>query len=142
MGYGPTVCSPLQRRRVEIGSIFTWINQKILPVKLIRYEDLNVNTLDVLKEIIEFIQNTIKEKKEFNFLKAQNAVKSTNFENMKNMEKKSGFLESILSKNDTKKIPFFHLGPKNDWKSIFDKSYQNKLNSIFENNLKELNYLK
>ncbi len=120
----------------------SWINQKILPVKLIRYEDLNVNTLDVLKEIIEFIQNTIQEKKDFNFLKAQNAVKSTNFENMKNMEKKSGFLESILSKNDTKKIPFFHLGPKNDLKSIFDKSYQNKLNSIFENNLKELNYLK
>lgn len=120
----------------------SWINQKILPVKLIRYEDLNVNTLDVLKEIIEFIQNTIQEKKDFNFLKAQNAVKSTNFENMKNMEKKSGFLESILSKNDTKKIPFFHLGPKNDWKSIFDKRYQNKLNSIFENNLKELNYLK
>ena len=120
----------------------SWINQKILPVKLIRYEDLNVNTLDVLKEIIEFIQNTIQEKKDFNFLKAQNAVKSTNFENMKNMEKKSGFLESVLSKNDTKKIPFFHLGPKNDWKSIFDKSYQNKLNSIFENNLKELNYLK
>ena len=120
----------------------SWINQKIIPVKLIRYEDLNVNTLDVLKEIVEFIQNTIQEKKDFNFLKAQNAVKSTNFENMKNMEKKSGFLESILSKNDTKKIPFFHLGPKNDWKSIFDKSYQNKLNSIFENNLKELNYLK
>ena len=120
----------------------SWINQKILPVKLIRYEDLNVNTLDVLKEIIEFIQNTIQEKEDFNFLKAQNAVKSTNFENMKNMEKKSGFLESILSKNDTKKIPFFHLGPKNDWKSIFDKRYQNKLNSIFENNLKELNYLK
>ena len=120
----------------------SWINQKILPVKLIRYEDLNVNTLDVLKEIIEFIQNTIQEKKDFNFLKAQNAVKSTNFENMKNMEKKSGFLESVLSKNDTKKIPFFHLGPKNDWKSIFDKRYQNKLNSIFENNLKELNYLK
>ena len=43
----------------------SWINQKILPVKLIRYEDLNVNTLDVLKEIIEFIQNTIQEKKEF-----------------------------------------------------------------------------
>ena len=120
----------------------SWINQKILPVKLIRYEDLNVNTLDVLKEIIEFIQNTILEKKDFNLLKAQNAVKSTNFENMKNMEKKSGFLESVLSKNDTKKIPFFHLGPKNDWKSIFDKRYQNKLNSIFENNLKELNYLK
>ena len=39
---------------------------------------------------------------------------------MKNMEKNNGFL-SQLSKNDPKKIPFFHLGPKNDWKKIFDK---------------------
>ncbi len=120
----------------------SWINQKIFPVKLIKYEDLIVKPLDILREIIDFIQNTIQEKKEINNLKAQNSVKSCNFENLKNMEKNSGFLESVLSKNDPKKIPFFHLGPKNDWKSIFDKSYQNKLNSIFENNLKELNYLK
>ena len=120
----------------------SWINQKIFPVKLIKYEDLIVKPLDILREIINFIQNTIQEKKEINSLKAQNSVKSCNFENLKNMEKNSGFLESVLSKNDPKKIPFFHLGPKNDWKSIFDKSYQNKLNSIFENNLKELNYIK
>ena len=119
----------------------SWINQKIFPVKLIKYEDLIVKPLDILREIINFIQNTIQEKKEINSLKAQNSVKSCNFENLKNMEKNSGFLESVLSKNDPKKIPFFHLGPKNDWKSIFDKSYQNKLNSIFENNLKELNYI-
>ena len=103
---------------------------------------LIVKTLDILIEIINFIQNTIQEKKEINNLKAQNSVKSCNFENLKNMEKNSGFLESVLSKNDPKKIPFFHLGPKNDWKSMFDKNYQKKLNSIFENNLKELNYLK
>ena len=120
----------------------SWVNQKIFPVKLIRYEDLNVKTFDILKEIIEFIQNITEQKKEFNYLKARNSVKSTNFEKMKNIEKNDGFLESVLSKNDTKKIPFFHLGPKNDWKSMFDKSYQKKLNSIFENNLKELNYLK
>ena len=58
------------------------------------------------------------------------------------MEKNDGFVESVLSKNDPKKIPFFHLGPKNDWKSIFDEDYQKKLTSVFENNLKELNYLK
>ena len=120
----------------------SWVNQKIFPVKLIRYEDLNVKTLDILKEIIEFIQNIVEEKNEFNYFKAQNSVKSTNFEKMKNLEKNDGFLESVLSKNDTKKIPFFHLGPKNDWKTMFNKNYQEKLNSIFENNLKELNYLK
>ena len=59
---------------------------------------------------------------------------------MKKMEINNGFLESVLSKNDPKKIPFFHLGPKNDWKKIFDKDFIEKLNSIFEKNLKELNY--
>ena len=120
----------------------SWINQKIFPVKLIRYEDLNLKTLDILREVIEFIQKTLQEKNEFNYLKAQNSVKSTNFESMKNIEKNDGFLESILSKNDSKKIPFFHLGPRNDWKSIFDKNYQEKLKSIFKNNLDELNYSK
>lgn len=120
----------------------SWINQKIFPVKLIRYEDLNIRTFDILKEVIEFIQNTTQEKKDFNHEKAQNCVKSTNFEKMKNMEKNNGFLESVLSKNDPKKISFFHLGPKNDWKSMFDKNYQKKLNLIFEKNLKQLNYLK
>ena len=118
----------------------SWINQKIFPVKLIRYEDLSLKTLDIFREVIEFVQNTTKKIKDFNHFKAQNCVKSTNFENMKNMEKKNGFIESVLSKNDTNKIPFFHLGPKNDWKSTFDKNFQKKLNSIFENNLKELNY--
>ena len=118
----------------------SWINQKIFPVKLIRYEDLSIKTLEILAEIIEFIQNITQEKKDFNNLKAQNCVKSTNFENMKNIEQNSGFIESVLSKNDSKKIPFFHLGPKNDWQSIFDKNYQKKLKLIFENNLRELNY--
>jgi len=118
----------------------SWINQKIFPVKLIRYEDLSVKTLDVFIEIIEFIQNITQEKNYFNHSKAVNCIKSTNFEKMKNIEKNHGFLESVLSKNDPKKIPFFHLGPKNDWKNIFDKNYQEKLNIIFENNLKELDY--
>ena len=120
----------------------SWLNQNVFPVKLIRYEDLNFKTLDILREIIEFIQNVVGEKNEFNILKAQNSVKSTNFENMKNIEKNDGFFESILSKNENKKIPFFHLGPRNDYRSIFDKNYQEKLKSIFENNLNELNYSK
>jgi len=120
----------------------SWINQKIFPVKLIRYEDLAIKTLEIFIEIIEFITTIAKEKNLLNKFKAHNCVESTNFENMKNLEKNNGFLESVLSKNDSQKIPFFHLGPKNDWKSMFDKNYQEKLNIVFENNLKELDYLK
>ena len=120
----------------------SWINQKIFPVKLIRYEDLAIKTLEIFIEIIEFITTIAKEKNVLNKFKAHNCVESTNFENMKNLEKNNGFLESVLSKNDSQKIPFFHLGPKNDWKSMFDKNYQEKLNIVFKNNLKELGYLK
>ena len=120
----------------------SWINQKIFPVKLIKYEDLSVKTFDIFIEIIEFIQSITKEKNYFNHLKAQNCIISTNFENMKNIEKNHGFLESVLSKNDSRKIPFFHLGPKNDWKSMFDKNYQEKINLIFGKYLKELDYQK
>ena len=120
----------------------SWIKQNIFPIKLVRYEDLISNTLEIFKEIIEYIQSVVYLKKDFNDLKAQNSVKTTNFESLKKLEKKHGFKESILSKNDSKKIPFFHLGPKNDWRSIFNKHYQEKLKLIFENNLRELNYFK
>ena len=118
----------------------SWINQKIFPVKIVKYEDLVSKTFDTFSDIVKFIQNNTGIKKNFNHLRAQNSVKSTNFNNMKNIEKNIGFQESVLSKNDSKKIPFFHLGPKNDWKNIFDQNYQKKLNSIFGINLKELNY--
>ena len=120
----------------------SWIKQNIFPIKLVKYEDLISNTLEIFKEIIEYIQNVVHLKKDFNDLKAQNSVKTTNFENLKKLEKNHGFKESILSKNGSKKIPFFHLGPKNDWRCIFNKNYQEKLKLIFENNLKELNYFK
>ena len=118
----------------------SWINQKIFPVKIVKYEDLVSKTFDTFSDIVKFIQNNTGIKKNFNHLRAQNSVKSTNFSNMKNIEKNIGFQESVLSKNDSKKIPFFHLGPKNDWKNIFDQNYQKKLNLIFGTNLKELNY--
>ena len=119
----------------------SWTKQDIIPNKIIKYEDLNNKTFDTFKEIIEFIEITTGRKKDFNRIRAMNSIQSTSFDKMSQIEKKQGFLESVLSKNDPKKIPFFHLGPKNNWKNIFDQKYQEKLNSIFKVNLKELNYI-
>ena len=118
----------------------SWINQKVFSVKIIKYEDLEFKTYDTFKEIIEYIDKILGNKKRFNLIKAKNSIQSTSIDNMKKIEKVNGFSESVLSKNNIKKIPFFLLGPKNDWKKIFDESYQKKLISIFKNNLKELNY--
>ena len=118
----------------------SWINQNSFPLKIIRYEDLKNKTFEIFKKIIEFINSTTGNKKKFNEVKAKNSIKSTTFDKMKDIEKKQGFLESILSKNDSKKIPFFHLGPENNWRKILDNSTKDKLTNIFKKNLKELSY--
>ena len=56
-------------------------------------------------------------------------------------EKKHGFSESMPMRTDkSKRVPFFNLGPKNDWKKILDVSYIEKIENIFEKSLKDLNY--
>ena len=118
----------------------SWINQKVFPVKIIKYEDLNSKTYDTLKKVIEYVNKISGNKIKFDYLRAKNSIQSTSFEKLKKIEKIDGFSESVLSKNYSKKIPFFLLGPKNDWKKIFDENFKRKLNLIFNDNLNELNY--
>jgi len=119
----------------------SWKNQKNFPVKIIKYEDLSYKTFEIFKEIIEFINRTINFKNSFNTTKAKNAIESTSFKKMKYIENNEGFKESVLSKSSSNKIPFFHLGPKNNWKNLHDLNLQKKLNYIFNENLRELNYI-
>ena len=106
----------------------------------IKYEDLLKETFSVFKEIIEFINKLSNNKKAFNRDKAKNAVSRTSFDNLKKIEENKGFNEAIIARENKKKIPFFHLGPKNDWKLNYDSKFIDKLNNIFEKNLIELKY--
>ena len=119
----------------------SWKNQNNFSIKIIKYEDLNNKTFEIFSEIIEFIERVIGTKKKLDNEKLKNAISTTTFDKMKILENNQGFTESVLSKKDPKKIPFFYLGPKNDWRNIFDEEYKKKLNSIFKENLQELNYL-
>jgi len=118
----------------------SWKNNKLISVKFIRYEDLLKETFFVFKEIVEFIDKLTNNKSGFSREKAKNSVKSTSFENLKKIEVNNGFSESITARATKKSIPFFHLGPKNDWQKNFDNTFIEKLNDIFKRNLNELNY--
>jgi len=37
-------------------------------------------------------------------------------------------------------IPFFNLGPKNNWQNILEKNFASKLTEIFKEDLNELDY--
>ena len=119
----------------------SWKNQILIPVKFIKYEDLIDKTFIIFKEIVEFINKLSNVEKKFNKKKALNSVRTTSFNNLSNLEKRQGFIESLISKNEKKKIPFFHLGPENDWKKMLDENLKKKLFDIFQENLKDLSYL-
>ena len=98
-------------------------------------------TYEVFTEIVDFINKVTKNQEKINKIKIKNAISSTSFNKLKEYEKKYGFSESIKSRNENKQIPFFFLGPENDWKKILDDDLKFRLNNIFEKNLRELSYI-
>ena len=118
----------------------SWKVQKKIPIKIIKYEELLNETYIVVKDLIEFINSTINSKEKINKEKLKRSVNSTLFDKLRNNEMKNGFSEAITSKKSNRKIPFFFLGPKNDWKKILDDDLKNKLNDVYKENLIELSY--
>tara|TARA_Y100000768_G_scaffold381362_1_gene359889 strand:- start:119 stop:967 length:849 start_codon:yes stop_codon:yes gene_type:complete len=121
-------------------NFLSWKNQNEFPVKIIKYEDLLDKTYFIFEDLIKFINKIIKSNKKIQKEKLKNSINSTTFDKLKNYEKKYGFSEAIKSKNYNKTIPFFHLGPDNDWKKILEKDFQKKLNNTFSSSLKNLSY--
>ncbi len=118
----------------------SWMVQKKIPIKIIKYEDLLNQTFSVSKDVIKFINKTTNNDEKIDREKLKNSVNSTLFNKLKDNERKNGFSEAIVSKKNDKKIPFFYLGPKNDWKKILDDDLKIKLNEVFKKNLVELSY--
>jgi len=119
----------------------SWKVQKKIPIKIIKYEDLLNQTFVVFKDIIEFINKFTQINEKINIEKLKNSVNSTFFDKLKKDEEKNGFSESITSTKTKTKIPFFYLGPKNNWKNILNEKDAHLLNSYFEKEMKELGYL-
>ena len=57
------------------------------------------------------------------------------------MEIKQGFDESAYSEKLEKKVNFFHLGKENNWKKLLHPEMEKKIRTIFNNEMKELNYI-
>ena len=60
---------------------------------------------------------------------------------MKELETKKGFFEAKINKSTGEKIPFFNLGPKNNWKQLLDNKIRKKIENAFEKEMIELGYL-
>ena len=119
----------------------SWNVQKKIPVKLIKYEDLLNSTYAVFFEIIKFISKITNNSESINKDRIKKTLKSTTFDALKKSEQEHGFSEAVRDREDrNKKVPFFNLGPKNDWKKILDEEFREKIQKVFEKDLNDLNY--
>ena len=118
----------------------SWINNNLFKKMLIKYEDLENDTFKTLKNLIIYKNSLLQVNEKIDEKKINNCIKTTNFEILKNKEKKEGFSENVYSKKKNKKIDFFNLGPKNKWRKVVPKEFQEKINNIFEKDLKNLKY--
>ena len=108
---------------------------------LIKYEDLisdkEINFLKILK----FIHKLKKVEFVLDKDKFRNVLDTTDFNNMQKLEKEKEFDESMIDKKTGKKVKFFYLGPKNDWKKLLDQDSQKKIEKAFKKEMIELGYL-
>jgi len=108
---------------------------------LIKYEDLTNKKEEILIKMLKFIYKLNKKNFELDKIKLKNVIDTTSFERMKALENEFGFNESKTEKMTGKKIPFFNLGKKNDWKKIISLEIKDKIENAFKEEMKELGYL-
>ena len=105
---------------------------------LVKYEDLIKDPHKEFFKISNYLEKIMNTK--FNENKILNAIKTSSFSNMQDLEKKGLFKEYVTEDNNNK-IKFFNLGPKNDWKLYLKNEIVEEINLKFKNEMKELGYL-
>ena len=115
--------------------VLSWTsNNWNVPIKIIKFEDLVYDKINVIKDIIHFFESNFK----FQFhnieKKIDNIFYSTDFKKLKAEELKEGFFESTGNSN------FFSVGKKNQWKDKLNKEQIIKIESKFRLVMKKFNY--
>ena len=118
----------------------SWLDNKLFPTLLVKYEDLEDKALLILEEVQNFINKVGNLKNEFDKEKAKKCIKNCGFDLLKKEEEKSGFPEALLGQKTQNKIKFFNLGKDNDWKKILPKNILNQLNKILALDLEKFKY--
>ena len=116
----------------------SWKNINFAPILIVRYEDLINDVKKTFMSILNFLSNLMKigidEKKIIN------TIDSCRFDVLSNKEKNEGFIESVDHKVSGKKLKFFNLGKKNDWKNLLDPKIEEQIRFKFNKEMKELGY--
>ena len=108
---------------------------------LVKYEDLVEKKKSTMLKIFKFL-DYLGLKVNLDMVKLNKAIKSTEFDKIKNLEKNETFYEAVVDEKTGKRKAFFNLGPKNDWRSILVEKNREKIEECLKEEMQELGYLK
>ena len=136
-----------QDRFLGFNALFSWVFHqkswsecKKFPILTIRYEDLETKTFQTLKSVYEFIKRISKLKSQFDREKAKKIIQACEFDKLQKLEKTIGFRESMIGKKSNKKLKFFNLGSRNNYKELLDENLISQMNVLYSKQLQKYDY--
>ena len=118
----------------------SWIGNKQFKTLLIKYEDLQNDTIKTFEKIVLFINQISSKDQKIDKDRISQIIETISFDELKYKEQKYGFPEAVFNTRN-KKTNFFHLGKQNNWKKILTPKQIDILNKVFYPDLKNLKYL-
>lgn len=132
--------------RTHIGKwnfhINSWKNFPKKKFLFIKYEDLIINKKVIFEKILNFLETLTNSKFPLDNKKIQRAISTTEFNNMKNMEKEKGFHEASKNITTGEVNRFFNLGPNNDWQKSLSIELKEAIENNYRKEMTELGYIK
>ncbi len=116
-------------------NVQSWLNYKNVPSLIIRYEDLKLNTKEIVLKIQKFLNKIHRLKLYLNDYEVDKIIENTNFNNLQKLEDKNGFDEA------TKYSKFFRSGTSNQWKDILSNSQVQLIEKNLQSLMKYFNYI-
>lgn len=107
----------------------SWINQKDIPVHVIRYEDMKVNAFETFREAV------LKMQLDYSDEAILNAIEACDFNKLKQQEENKGFKEKAAPSS-----AFFFKGETGRWKKELTKEQIRKIMTVNELMMKRYGY--
>jgi len=110
--------------------VASWTTQKLIPVHVVRYEDMKQNTFETFKKAVQFIG--IKKSDQ----QIKTAIEKSDFKILAQQEQEKGFKEKMI-----KSKSFFRKGEIGDWRNYLDEKMKNEIINNHKTIMKKYGYL-
>ena len=118
----------------------SWTRKDKYKKMIVKYEDMLSKPEETFYDLVKFVNNICSFDKEIDKDKINNAIKTTSFDNLKKIEERGEFRETVHNLKTKEKKKFFYKGAENDWKKILDKKLAEDMTEYYKDDLKLFGY--